>query len=64
LFDKGWFVSGLKQTIIRGGLEGLYFTGAHMALKPFVAGVGAILTLHHYGAPVWIWSASTKCIAA
>jgi peptidoglycan/xylan/chitin deacetylase (PgdA/CDA1 family) len=40
-------VAGLKQTIIRGGLETLYFTGAHMALKPFVAGVGAILTLHH-----------------
>ena len=38
-------MAGLKQTIIRGGLEGLYFTGAHMALKPFVAGVGAILTL-------------------
>jgi peptidoglycan/xylan/chitin deacetylase (PgdA/CDA1 family) len=44
-------VSGLKQTIIRGGLEGLYFTGAHMALKPFVSGVGAILTLHHVRPP-------------
>jgi peptidoglycan/xylan/chitin deacetylase (PgdA/CDA1 family) len=50
-FDKGWSVSGLKQTIIRGALEGLYFTGAHMALKPFVAGVGAILTLHHVRPP-------------
>jgi peptidoglycan/xylan/chitin deacetylase (PgdA/CDA1 family) len=40
-------VSGLRKTIIRGGLEGLYFSGAHLALKPFVAGVGAILTLHH-----------------
>jgi peptidoglycan/xylan/chitin deacetylase (PgdA/CDA1 family) len=40
-------VAGLRKTIIRGGLEGLYFTGAHLALKPFVAGVGAILTLHH-----------------
>lgn len=37
----------LRKAIIRGGLEGLYFTGAHLALKPFVAGVGAILTLHH-----------------
>ena len=44
-------MSGLKQTIIRGGLEGLYFTGAHMALKPFVSGVGAILTLHHVRPP-------------
>jgi peptidoglycan/xylan/chitin deacetylase (PgdA/CDA1 family) len=40
-------VPGIRQTIIRGGLESLYFSGAHMALKPFVAGVGAILTLHH-----------------
>jgi peptidoglycan/xylan/chitin deacetylase (PgdA/CDA1 family) len=40
-------VSGLKKTIICGGLESLYFTGAHIAFKPFVAGVGAILTLHH-----------------
>ena len=31
----------LKQTIIRDGLEGLYFTGAHVALKPLVGGVGA-----------------------
>ena len=41
----------LKQTIIRGGLEGLYFTCAHVALKPFVGGVGAILTLHHVRPP-------------
>jgi peptidoglycan/xylan/chitin deacetylase (PgdA/CDA1 family) len=40
-------VAGLRQTIIRGGLESLYFTGAHVALKPFLAGVGVILTLHH-----------------
>jgi peptidoglycan/xylan/chitin deacetylase (PgdA/CDA1 family) len=40
-------VAGIRQTIIRGGLESLYFTGAHVALAPFVAGVGAILTLHH-----------------
>jgi peptidoglycan/xylan/chitin deacetylase (PgdA/CDA1 family) len=44
-------VSGLKQTIVRGGLESLYFTGAHVVLKPFVAGVGAILTLHHVRPP-------------
>ena len=44
-------MSALKQTIIRGGLESLYFTGAHVVLKPFVAGVGAILTLHHVRPP-------------
>ena len=38
---------GLRQTIIRGGLESLYFSGAYLALAPFVSGVGAILTLHH-----------------
>ncbi len=40
-------MSGLKKTIIRAGLEGLYFSGAHVALRPFLQGVGAILTLHH-----------------
>jgi peptidoglycan/xylan/chitin deacetylase (PgdA/CDA1 family) len=40
-------VAGLRQTIIRGGLESLYFSGAHIVLRPFVGGVGAILTLHH-----------------
>ncbi|MET0276894.1 MAG: polysaccharide deacetylase family protein [Pseudorhodoplanes sp.] len=40
-------MSGLKNTIIRAGLETLYFSGAHVALRPFFQGVGAILTLHH-----------------
>jgi peptidoglycan/xylan/chitin deacetylase (PgdA/CDA1 family) len=40
-------VSGLKKTIIRAGLETLYFSGADVALRPFFQGVGAILTLHH-----------------
>ena len=40
-------MAGLKQAVIRGGLETLYFSGAQAALKPFVGGVGAILTLHH-----------------
>jgi peptidoglycan/xylan/chitin deacetylase (PgdA/CDA1 family) len=44
-------VAGFRQTIIRGGLESLYFSGAHLALKPFVGGVGAILTLHHVRPP-------------
>jgi hypothetical protein len=44
-------VSGLKKTIIRAGLETLYFSGAHVALRPFFQGVGAILTLHHVKPP-------------
>jgi peptidoglycan/xylan/chitin deacetylase (PgdA/CDA1 family) len=44
-------VAGLKQTIIRGGLESLFFTGAHYALKPLVGGVGVILTFHHVRPP-------------
>lgn len=36
-----------NRRLIRAGLEGLYFTGAYLALQPFVGGVGAILTLHH-----------------
>ena len=44
-------MTSLKQTIIRGGLESLYFSGAHMMLKPWVGGVGAILTLHHVRPP-------------
>ena len=42
---------GLRQTIIRGGLESLFFSGAYLALAPFVSGVGAILTLHHVRPP-------------
>ncbi len=44
-------MAGLRQTIIRGGLESLYFSGAHAALKPWVGGVGVILTLHHVRPP-------------
>jgi peptidoglycan/xylan/chitin deacetylase (PgdA/CDA1 family) len=44
-------VAGLRQTIIRSGLESLYFTGVHIALRSFVEGVGAILTLHHVRPP-------------
>ena len=36
-----------KQAIIRSGLETLYFTGAHRALRGTLGGIGAILTLHH-----------------
>jgi peptidoglycan/xylan/chitin deacetylase (PgdA/CDA1 family) len=51
VFARGKSVSGLKQSIIRGGLEFLYFTGARVVLRPFVGGVGAILALHHVRPP-------------
>jgi peptidoglycan/xylan/chitin deacetylase (PgdA/CDA1 family) len=36
-----------NKTLIRAGLEALYFTGSHLALRQFFGGIGAILTLHH-----------------
>jgi len=44
-------LAGLKKTIIRTGLETLYFTGMHHLMRPLVGGVGAILTLHHVRPP-------------
>ena len=44
-------LAGMKQTIIRSGLETLYFTGLHHFMRPLVGGVGAILTLHHVRPP-------------
>ena len=43
---SGDVLAGLKHAIIRSGLESLFFSGAHVALQPFVGGVGAILTMH------------------
>ena len=40
-------MAGLKHKLIRTGLEALYFSGAHMLMRPFVGGIGAILMLHH-----------------
>jgi peptidoglycan/xylan/chitin deacetylase (PgdA/CDA1 family) len=40
-------MTSLKTAIIRGGLETLYFSGANVFMRPFVHGVGVILTLHH-----------------
>jgi peptidoglycan/xylan/chitin deacetylase (PgdA/CDA1 family) len=37
----------LKKTVIRAGLETLYFSGTHHWLRPLLGGVGSILTLHH-----------------
>jgi len=42
---------GLKKLVLRGGLEALYFSGAHRMLRPLLGGVGAILTLHHVRPP-------------
>jgi len=36
-----------KKTIIRSGLETLYFTGIYQLMRPVLGGIGAILTLHH-----------------
>src|SRR6266404_9715515 len=33
---RGDIVMGVRKTIIRTGLETLYFSGAHMWLRPFV----------------------------
>ena len=40
-------LSGLKHNIIRTGMDALYFSGAHMLMRPFVGGAGMILMLHH-----------------
>ena len=40
-------MANLKKTIIRSGLETLYFSGLHQLMRPLVGGIGAILTLHH-----------------
>jgi len=40
-------VGKLNHTVIRVGLESLYFSGAHHVLQPFAGGIGAILMLHH-----------------
>lgn len=37
----------LRYAIYRAGLETLYFSGAHRALRPLFGGVGAIFMLHH-----------------
>ena len=37
----------LRNTFIRAGLEALYYSGAHLLLRPILAGVGAIFMLHH-----------------
>src|ERR1700744_4722610 len=36
-----------RNTVIRAGLEVLYFSGAHILLRPILSGVGAVFMLHH-----------------
>jgi peptidoglycan/xylan/chitin deacetylase (PgdA/CDA1 family) len=40
-------VANLRKTIIRSGMETLYFSGLHQLMRPLLGGVGVILTLHH-----------------
>lgn len=40
-------MTDLRYAAYRAGLEALYFSGAHHALRPFAGGIGAIFTLHH-----------------
>jgi peptidoglycan/xylan/chitin deacetylase (PgdA/CDA1 family) len=44
-------LNSLQKTFIRSGLETLYFSAAHHLMRPFVAGLGVILTLHHVRPP-------------
>jgi peptidoglycan/xylan/chitin deacetylase (PgdA/CDA1 family) len=37
----------MRTAIIRTGFDTLYFSGAHLWMRPFLAGVGAIVMLHH-----------------
>jgi hypothetical protein len=32
-------------------MEALYFSGAHVLLRPWLGGVGAVMTLHHVRPP-------------
>ena len=41
----------LRNTVIRAGLEALYFSGAHILLRPIFSGVGAVFMLHHVRPP-------------
>jgi peptidoglycan/xylan/chitin deacetylase (PgdA/CDA1 family) len=43
----GGTIREMNRAIVRTGLEALYFSGSHVLLRPFVGGIGAILTLHH-----------------
>lgn len=37
----------VNKTILRAGLDTLYFSGGHRLANPFFSGIGAVLTFHH-----------------
>jgi peptidoglycan/xylan/chitin deacetylase (PgdA/CDA1 family) len=45
-------MAGLKRHLIRAGLDALYLTGAHRALRSAWGGVGVVLTLHRVRPPL------------
>jgi peptidoglycan/xylan/chitin deacetylase (PgdA/CDA1 family) len=45
--QKGRDVHRLNRTIIWAGLETLYYSGTHHLARPFLSGMGTILTFHH-----------------
>jgi len=44
-------VAGHRNPMFKLALETLYFSGAHIALRPLLGGAGVILTLHHVRPP-------------
>ena len=44
-------MAGFKKAVVKTALETLYFSGAHVVLRPWLGGVGAILMLHHVRPP-------------
>ena len=44
-------LNSFHKTLVRSGFETLYFSAAHHLMRPFVAGLGVILTLHHVRPP-------------
>ncbi|MGE3148924.1 MAG: polysaccharide deacetylase family protein [Pseudorhodoplanes sp.] len=44
-------MGSFRRAVVRTGLETLYFSGAHVLMRPFVGGMGVILTLHHVRPP-------------
>ena len=44
-------MAGKNKDLVRAGLEAIYFSGSHLLLRPFCAGIGAILMLHHVRPP-------------
>src|SRR3954469_13726853 len=40
-----------RNHVVRAGLEALYFSGAHVLLRPILSGIGSILMLHHVRPP-------------